>query len=78
MRATKNQHEYVVFMMQRTDPNGDYDVEDMKQNPEVYKQILWDWYDSYKQYGETMPGWLSFATKWISAMIRTGDLDKQS
>lgn len=78
MRATKNHHEYVVFMMQRTDPNGDYDVEDLKQNPEVYEQILWDWYESYRQYGETVPGWLSFAARWIGAMIRTGDLGKQS
>lgn len=54
--------EQLVFMMQRNDPNGEYSVADLLQNPRYYEDILRQWREDSRP---NNPAWLTRAIDWL-------------
>lgn len=53
----KKELQYVVDMMERNDPNGEWDIEDIAANPMVYTEILEQWKEDCG-YSEPIPAWI--------------------
>lgn len=53
----KKELQYVVDMMERNDPNGEWDIEDIAANPMVYIEILEQWREDCG-YELPIPKWI--------------------
>lgn len=59
-------YEYIIRMMERNDPNGEYSVEGIKKYPWVYLDILQSWF--YNCGASNAPGWLIMAIRWMESV----------
>lgn len=53
----KKELQYAVDMMERNDPNGEWDIEDIAANPMSYIEILEQWKEDCG-YTEPVPVWI--------------------
>ena len=53
----KKELDYVVTMMQRNDPNGDYDTAELACEHMHYIGVLAQWKEDYG-YADPIPGWI--------------------
>lgn len=53
----KKELQYVVDKMERNDPNGEWDIEDIAANPMIYIEILEQWREDCG-YEKPIPKWI--------------------
>lgn len=53
----KKELDYVAMMMQRNDPNGDYDTAELACEPMLYIGVLEQWKEDCG-YAQPIPGWI--------------------
>ena len=64
----KKELDYVVTMMQRNDPNGDYDTAELACEPMHYIGVLEQWKEDCG-YTEPIPKWIDKCIEYLMLLI---------
>lgn len=68
-RRDRMNYQKIVTMMQRNDPNGEYSVDDCRENSLDYLRILKNWYMEIKVTGKKVPKWLMLGIQWLETIV---------
>lgn len=62
-------YEKIVDLMQRNDPNGEYNLEGIQRDTWTYLDILQAWYYDLKAAQASIPAWLVFSINWLDSQL---------